>query len=414
MSDDRALGDEPQPMMWLGAEAGMPPPPGFGPGVPGATPPGPTGRGRRGRVAFVIASFLLVNSVLGAWLLSRAGSDPAARQSATTSGQVEGDKRAGAIAVMIDPAIVDINTFAHVFGAPASRIEPLGAGTGMILTSTGQILTNNHVVEGATKIEVTIAGRSGTSTATVVGVDPTADVALLQLQGMSGLPTIIPAESASVSVGDRVLGIGNALGRGGTPSVVVGSISGLNRVITAGNPGGSSEQLTGMLQTNAQIQPGDSGGALVDTSGHVVGMITAGGTADRSTSGPVTGFAIPTETALGIVARIRSGEACCPIMIGDRGHMGIAVRTLDPQTAHKLHVPNGALVIGVEPGSPAAAVGIVAPAVIRSIGGQSVTSANALGPILHAYVPGQHVAVSWVDASGTHTKTVVLDSGPAV
>jgi len=392
----------------------MPPPPGFAHGGPGATPPGPTGGGRRRRAALVVAAFLLANSFLGAWLLSRAGSDPVAQQSATTSGQVEGDKRAGAIAVMVDPAIVDINTFAHVFGAPTSHIVPLGAGTGMILTSTGQILTNNHVVEGAVKIEVTIAGRSGTSTATVVGVDPTADVALLQLQGVSGLPTIIPAESASVSVGDRVLGIGNALGRGGTPSVVVGSISGLNRVITAGNPGGSSEQLTGMLQTNAQIQPGDSGGALVDTSGHVVGMITAGGTADRSKSGQVTGFAIPTETALGIVDRIRSGEVCCPIMIGDRGHMGIAVHTLDPQTARKLHVTDGALVVGVEPGSPAADVGIVAPAVIQSIGGQAVTSADTLGPILHAYVPGQHVAVTWVDASGTHTKTVVLGSGPAV
>ena len=413
MSDDRDLADQPKMPLWLGAEAGMPPPPGFDPGGPAGTPPGPSTSDRRRRVAFVVAGFLLANSVLGAWLLSRANSDPAARRPVATAGQVEGDTRASAIAAIVDPAIVDINTFQHEFGAPANRTSPLGAGTGMILTSSGQILTNNHVVKGATRIDVSIEGRPGTYTATVVGVDPTADVALLQLQGVSGLPTITSAEAASVSVGDRVVGIGNALGRGGTPSVVVGTISGVNRTITAGDPGGSSEQLTGMLETNAQIQPGDSGGALVDTSGHVIGMITAGGSAGHS-SGAITGFAIPTEVALGIVDRIRAGEACCPIMIGDRGHMGVAVRTLDPRTARKLNVTDGALIVGIEPGSPAADAGMVAPAVVQSIGGTPITSAETLGSVLHSYVPGQRVAVVWVDASGTHTKTVLLDTGPAV
>ena len=321
--------------------------------------------------------------------------------------------RASAIAAIVDPAIVNINTFQHQFGAPVNSTSPLGAGTGMILTSGGQILTNNHVVKGATRIEVSIEGRPGTSTATVVGVDPTADVALLQLQGVSGLPTITPAEAASVSVGDRVVGIGNALGRGGTPTVVVGTISGVNRTITAGDPGGSSEQLTGMLETDAQIQPGDSGGALVDTSGSVVGMITAGGSSNHP-SGTITGFAIPTEVALGIVERIRAGEACCPIMIGDRGHMGVAVRTLDPRTARKLNVTDGALIVGVEPGGPADDAGMVAPAVVQSIGGAPITSAESLGSVLHSYVPGQRVAVVWVDASGTHTQTLLLDVGPAV
>ncbi|MEA2579274.1 MAG: hypothetical protein QOE83_166 [Actinomycetota bacterium] len=411
MTDDSARGDRTQPMTWLGADAGLPPPPPIG---PGGTPPGPAHGGRRRRVALIVAAFLLVNSVLGAWLLARVNSNSTGSPGSAVAGQVEGDKRVGAIAAIVDPAIVDINTFAHVFGAPPGRITPLGAGTGMILTSGGEILTNNHVVNGATKIEVSIEGRPGTSVATVVGVDPAGDVALLQLQGVSGLPTITPAESATVSVGDRVLGIGNALGRGGTPTVVSGSITGVNKDITAGDPGGSSEPLSGMLQTNAQIQPGDSGGALVDTSGHVVGMITAGGASNRSNSGPITGFAIPMEAALGIVDRIRSGEACCPIMVGPRGHIGVAVQPLDPQTGRKLHVSSGALVVGVEPGSPAADAGIAAPAVIQSIGGQAVTSRDTLGTVLHSYVPGQHVAVTWVDAGGTHTKTVVLDTGPAV
>jgi len=187
----------------------------------------------------------------------------------------------------------------------------------------------------------------------------------------------------------------------------------VNRTITAGDPGGSSEQLTGMLETDAQIQPGDSGGALVDTSGSVVGMITAGGSSNHP-SGTITGFAIPTEVALGIVERIRAGEACCPIMIGDRGHMGVAVRTLDPRTARKLNVTDGALIVGVEPGGPADDAGMVAPAVVQSIGGAPITSAESLGSVLHSYVPGQRVAVVWVDASGTHTQTLLLDVGPAV
>src|SRR5205085_6901495 len=195
------------------------------------------------------------------------------------------------------------------------NMAPLGAGTGMILTPTGEVLTNNHVVDGAWKIEVSITGRRGTATATVIGVDPSADVALIQLQGVSGLPTVTPA-AASVAVGDRVLGIGNALGRGGAPSVAVGSVSGIDRTIKARVPGGDPEQLSGMIATNAQIQPGDSGGPVVDTNGRVVGMITAGGT---NKQGPITGFAIPFDTALGIIDRIRAGDDNPPIYLGERG-----------------------------------------------------------------------------------------------
>lgn len=412
MTENEARDEQIRRETWVGADVGMPPPPGFGHSGSGAAPSGPSDGGRNRRVAFIVAAFLLANSVLGAWYLARVSST--SQPAAAVSGQVEGDKRPSAIAQIVDPALVDINTYQHVFGAPASRLQPLGAGTGMILTSTGQILTNNHVVEGASKIEVTIAGRAGTASATVVGVDPSGDVALIQLVGVSGLPTISPADMTSVSVGDRVLGIGNALGRGGTPSVVAGSISGTDRTITAGNPGGTSEQLTGMLETNAQIQPGDSGGALVGTTGRVVGMITAGGTANSSNTAPVTGFAIPIDTALGIVDQIRAGTSSSTILLGDRGHLGVAVsqRPIDPRTAKKLGVSSGALVVGVE--RPAADIGIAAPAVIQSINGQVVISNDALGPILHAYVPGDHVAVTWVDASGVHTKTVTLDVGPAV
>lgn len=392
---------------WPGAEVGMPPPPGYGRG-----PVDPSPQPRRRRIAFFVAALLLVNSAFGAWYLATAGSrsDP----STTASGQVTADKRASAIAQMVDPAVVNINTFAHGFDQPLGQVRPLGAGTGMILTSSGEILTNNHVVNGASRIDVSIAGRSGSVPATVIGVDPADDVALIKLDGVTGLPTITQADPATVSVGDRVLGIGNALGRGGTPSVAVGSISGVNLTIRAGDPGGSSEQLTGMIETNAQIQPGDSGGPLVDTNGRVVGMITAGGSANTSKSTPINGYAIPIEKAIGIVDRIRAGESSSTILLGERGHLGVSVRPLDPQTGKDLGVSAGALVVGVEPGSPAEEAGITAPAVIRSVGGRVVISRDALGPILHAYVPGDRVEVSWVDAKGVHTKTVTLDVGPAV
>jgi S1-C subfamily serine protease len=396
--------ESPRPPAWLGADAGMPPPPGYSPGPPVVA--------RRKRIAFVVAAFLLVNSILGAWLLSQVANKTAGVHPAT--GRVETDAQVGALAAMVEPTIVDINTFAHRFGAPPHRTVPLGAGTGMILTPGGQILTNNHVVNGASKIEVVISGRSDTATAKVVGVDPTADVALLQLRGVSGLPAISPGESGDVSTGDRVLGIGNALGRGGAPTVVSGSITAIDVSIRAGDPGGSTESLAGMFQTDAQIQPGDSGGALVDAEGRVIGMITAGGTADKSKTGPVTGFAIPIEVALGIVDRIRSGEACCPIMLGVRGHLGIAVRALDAQTARKLGATDGVLVVGVDPDGPAQGAGMVAPSVIVSIAEQPTTSPQGLGTVLHAYVPGQQVPVTWIDATGTHTMTIRLGKGPAV
>ncbi|MEA2521544.1 MAG: hypothetical protein QOI81_1190 [Actinomycetota bacterium] len=397
---------------WAGADAGMPPPPGFPSG--GSWPPVPPGpgsdRGRRG-AAFLIATVLIASSVFGAWQLVRTASDSAS-PSAAASGQVEGDQRASAIARQVDPAVVDINTFTRVFGRPSGGMTPLGAGTGMILTPSGEVLTNNHVVDGAWKIEVSIAGRPGTATATVIGVDPSADVALIQLQGVSGLPTVTTASASSVTVGDRVLGIGNALGRGGTPSVAVGSISGIDRTIKAGVPGGQSEQLSGMIATNAQIQPGDSGGPLVDTSAHVVGMITAGG---ANKQGPITGFAIPVETALGIVNRIRGGEnSAPPIYLGDRGHIGIAVDQVDGHTAKQLGVTSGALVVGVDPGGPAANAGVTVPSVITSIGGNAVTSKESLGLVLHTFVPGDQVVVKWVDASGSHSRTVLLDKGPAI
>src|SRR3954462_1279675 len=312
--------------------------------------------------------------------------------------------------------IVDVMTYGKQIGAPDNQLTPMGAGTGMVLTSNGEVLTNNHVVKGAWKIQVRVPGGSS-YTASVVGVDPAHDVALIQLQNASGLETITPAQSGSVSVGENVAGIGNALGRGGTPTVANGAVTGLNRTITANDPDGTSERLTGMIQTNAHIQPGDSGGALVNANGQVIGMITAGSdTQTTSTSQSSVGFAIPISTALDVVGQINAGGGGS-VLLGERGYLGVGVQALetDPATAAQLGVQSGALVVGVEPNGPAAQAGMTVPAVITGVDGHPVTSPNTLGPLLHAHVPGESAQITWVDNTGTtHTATVQLISGPAV
>jgi S1-C subfamily serine protease len=311
--------------------------------------------------------------------------------------------------------IVDVTTFGKQIGAPASQLTPMGAGTGMVLTSDGEVLTNNHVVKGAWKIQVHVPGGSS-YTASVVGVDPAHDVALIQLQNASDLSTINPGDSGSVSVGENVAGIGNALGRGGSPTVANGAVTGLNRTITANDPDGTSERLTGMIQTNAHIQPGDSGGGLINSQGQVIGMITAGSdTQTTSVSQSSVGFAIPISTALDVVGQIHAGGGGT-VLMGERGYLGVGVNPLDqdPTTAARLGVQSGALVSEVEPNGPAAGAGMTAPAVITAVDGKAVTSPNTLGPLLHAHVPGETAQISWVDDSGSHSATVQLISGPAV
>ncbi len=313
-----------------------------------------------------------------------------------------GSLDANAIAAKVDPAIVDINT---VVGSGQA------AGTGEIITSNGEILTNNHVVDRSTSIQVTIAGRSQTYTAHLIGVDPSADIALMQVDGnVSGLPTVSFASSSSVKVGDPIVAIGNALGQGGTPDLSQGSITALDQTITASEGGSKSEQLTGMLQSNATIYPGDSGGPLVNTSGQVIGMITAGDVQGFRSSASTVNYAIPSDTVLNVVNQIRSGQASSQIIYGQTGYIGVSVQNIDANVAARLNltITSGALVAGVVSGAPAAGAGITRYSVITSVGGTSITNIDDLGNTLLADKPGQHVSITWVNSSGTHTATVTL------
>lgn len=418
----------------------LPPPPPAAPGhwwaEPTPTQPTPWGQGlpasaggqppRRGRawLAAVVAALVLVSGGIGiGWVLTRSGGTPSIRTEAplktvppagSSNGQATRELTQQAISNLVDPAVVDVNTVIDGFGNSGSVGR--GAGTGMILTASGEVLTNNHVIAGATSITVTIQGRSGSYKATVVGADPTDDVALIQIQGASGLPTVNLGDSSSLSLGQRVVAIGNALGRGGTPTTTSGTITALHRTITVRDESGGVEQLSDLIQSDASISPGDSGGPLVNGSAQVVGMITAaarGAPFDRVSN---VGFAIPINSAVGIVNQIRTGHATSDIIIGQPGFLGVEVRNLEAGEAARLglNVDSGALVVGVVPGLPAARAGMKTPAVITAAGGRKVASADALGPIIYQYKPGQRISVTWVDRSGTHTATIELASGPAV
>jgi S1-C subfamily serine protease len=344
--------------------------------------------------------------------------------SSTGSG---GPANAESIAAKVDPALVDINsTFS----------DAKGAGTGIVLSADGEILTNNHVVDTATSISVTDIGNGKTYPATVVGYDSAKDIAVLQLQGASGLQTAKLGDSSTAATGDPIVAIGNAGGTGGTPSNAAGSITALNQSITAGDDlDQSSEQLTGLIQTNADVQPGDSGGSLVNSSGEVIGVDTAasegfsfgGGTAASQ------GFAIPIDQALSLASQIESGQGSATVHVGPTAFLGVYISAGSTQTGQgggyggyggygaysgggggsTGSSTSGATIAGVLSGDPAQKAGLVAGDTITSLDGQTVDSASTLTRLIVGLKPGQSVGIGWVDAQGqSHTATVDLATGP--
>lgn len=293
---------------------------------------------------------------------------------------------------------------AGVVDVDSTLLGGSAAGTGMVISASGDILTNNHVIEGATSIHVQIDGGGQIWTASVVGEDPAADVALLRIAGASHLSTVPLGDSSTARVGDPVTAMGNALGRSGPPAVSQGVITALDRSITAGDDHGSSESLAGLIQIDAPIQPGDSGGPLIDRGGRVIGMNTAADIGFRRLTGSRVAFAIPINLATSIADRIRSGREGGGVHIGPTAFLGVGV----------VDSPGGGALIGqVEAGSPAQAAGLAPRDVITELGGTSVTSAAALGPAVRSHRPGDRVDVRWLDTAGRHHSAAVsLASGP--
>jgi S1-C subfamily serine protease len=365
-----------------------------------------------------------------------AGSGPLNQQSVTSK---------------VEPGVVDIDAAIQYSGGTSSE------GTGMIINADGLILTNNHVINGARTIRVTLATTGKTYTAAVLGYDVSQDVALLQIKGAAALKPVAVGDSSQVTLGTKVLAFGNAQGRGGVPAVAPGIINSLNKTISPTDEStGATETLHNMLQTDANIVSGDSGGPLANAAGQVIGMDTANASSSQG-SANVLGYAIPINTALAVARQIASGQASATVQVGVPGFLGVLVpqsTSADPrQQAQQQRqqqgggsvgspgspagpapggagcinsnadtsvptviapVSSGALVDGVLCGTPAATAGLASGDVVTGVNGQAVTTPNSLTTMMSQLRPGAQVTLHWENPSGQQkTSTLTLGAAPA-
>jgi S1-C subfamily serine protease len=297
---------------------------------------------------------------------------------------------AAAAVGQVGPTIVDIDTKLGYQSA-------VGAGTGIVI-GPSTVLTNNHVIAGATDLTVRSIGNGQTFGASVIGFDRSHDIAVLQVAG-GGLQPANIGNSDSVTVGEPIVSMGNAGGAGGAPSAVEGRVVGLNQTVSASDAlTGSTETLNGLIQVDAAIRPGDSGGPTVNSANQVIGLNTAA-TANYHL-GNGHGFAIPINEAMAIAGQIQGGGGSPTVHIGPTAFLGVGVNDAAGGA--------GAVVKQVIPTGPAAGAGLAPGDVITSINGQPVNSATALTNILDQHHPGESVTVGLEN----RTTNVTLADGP--
>ena len=337
------------------------------------------------------------------------------------------------IASRVDPSLVDVTS-------TLGYQEATAKGTGIVLSSDGLILTNNHVINGATSITVTDIGNGKTYKATVVGYDESHDIAVLRASGASGLTAATFGDSSTVGVGNTVVALGNAEGLDGTPSMAPGTVVALDQSITASDESsGTSEQLSGLIESNAGIEPGDSGGPLVNDHGQIIGVDTAAssgyefsgnggngfgglgssgtGTGSDSTGSTTQGYTIPINEALSIAKQIEAGTASSTVHIGSTAFIGVEIESSQGSQSgfgSSEGESEGVEIAGASSGSPAASIGLTQGDVITSVAGTAVGSGTSIEQVLEGYHPGDKVSISWTDVDGeSHTATATLASGPA-
>ena len=352
-----------------------------------------------------------------------------------------------AIVNKVAPGLVIIDTTLQYNGEQA-------AATGMVIRSDGLVLTNNHVIEDSTAITARTAN-GHRYPAKVLGYDVTGDIALIQLQGASGLKTVPLGSSKNLKTGDSVVALGNAEGQNAIIPAA-GQITALNQTITAGDQGGSvsQETLHNMIQANANIVSGDSGGPLANAAGQVIGMDTAGNDGGFSVQQDSSGYAIPIDNALKVAQQILAGQASSTVAIGYPPFMGVYIgqgSNSDPQAQaeqqnagngglggngfggfggngnqncytsdRNLVAPNsianvnsGTLILGVICNGPAQAAGMTAGSVITAVNGQAIGSPDSLTGTVSKFKPGATIKVTWVSPSGQRsTSSVNLTAGP--
>ena len=302
------------------------------------------------------------------------------------------------------PGLVDINTTLSYQGA-------VGAGTGILLSPDGEVLTNNHVIEGATDITAVSLANSRTYPVDVIGFDRASDIALVRLRGATGLPTAILGTSSTLAVGDPIAAIGNSNGSSAPPSYAPGTVTEIGASVRASDEsGGGARELYDLIRVAAEIRPGDSGGPLVNGVGQVVGVNVAATLTYRM--GGVTGgegFAIPIDRALGIANQIRSGVISDSIHLGDTAFIGVGIADSSPMSRG----PAGAVVRQVLPGTPAGQIGLFSGDVITAVDGIPINSAEDLSNVMDQRRPGDIIMLTWIDRAGIpRSAPLVLAKGP--
>lgn len=315
------------------------------------------------------------------------------------NGSIERPADIQAVLERVQPAVVSIQTEAFT----PRGIFPSGAGTGVILTPDGEVLTNSHVVENANRIRVTLFGETRQRSATLIGRDPGADLALIKIDGATDLPNAVLGDSTEVEVGDDVVAIGNALALPGGPTVTRGIVSAVDRSIET--EGGTLE---GLIQTDTAINPGNSGGPLVNANGEVIGINTAvlrGGAEG-------IGFAISTEVVDPVLNRLRGGSSAVRTV----AFLGVRTTTLTPEIRENFDLtPEAGAVVAEEvlPDTPAAEIGLQTFDVIVEFGGEPITTSAELRSAVQSHEPGDEVEIVYFRGSEERREKVTLASTEA-
>ena len=288
--------------------------------------------------------------------------------------------------------------FRRFFGdrAPRSQKQQASLGSGVIVSPDGYILTNNHVVEGADEIQVVLAdGRK--SPAKLVGTDPESDLAVIRIDARS-LPVMVLGSSDSARVGDVVLAIGNPFGVGQTVTMGIISAVGRNNL--------HINQFENFIQTDAAINFGNSGGALIDTRGNLIGINSA--IYSQSGGSVGIGFAIPVSTAKSVMdAIIKNGQVV-------RGWIGIETQDITPELADSFNLDrqNGAIIAGVVRGGPADRAGIKPGDILSAVQGQPVGDTSQMLTLISSLPPGQKAQLTVVRKNRQSVLDVVVGKRP--
>ncbi len=313
---------------------------------------------------------------------------------------------AAAIGRVIDRSVVDIST-------ALSGARGHVAATGIVLSATGTVLTNNHVIAGATTISARVGGTGRRYVAVVTGYDVTDDIAVLRLDGAADLVPAPIGDPATVRVGDAMVAVGNARGLGGIPHAAAGHVVALGQRVAATNRAGfDGETLPDTIEVSATVQPGDSGGPLVDADGRVIGLIAATSTGARSRDATaIGGFAIPIDRATAIARTISAGRSTAAVHVGPRAVLGVAIKTT--QSIPGVDLVHGAVVGLADNNGPARAAGLRAGDVIVAVDGVDVSSVADLDAALDQRRPGDVVQLYWTTTTGLPgTAAVRLVTGP--